>query len=59
MVNYISPVVEGKLLVLAAGGVLGRKHDKSETAWPLIKLSIFPDLFLGICNRDNMKYGKE
>ena len=51
MVNYFLPVVEGRLLVLASGGVFGRQHDKNEKAWSLGKLSIFFYLFIDIRER--------
>lgn len=52
MVNYSLHVVEGKLLVLSSGGVLGGKHDNNEKEWYLIKLSMFLYLLLGICNKE-------
>lgn len=52
MVNYSLHVVEGKLLVLVSGVVLGGQHDNNEKVWYLIKLSMFLDLLLGICNKE-------
>ena len=54
MVNYFLPVVEGRLLILASGGVFGRQHDKNEKAWSLGKLSIF---FMFIDIRERGKKG--